>query len=62
MIQYTIRLYDHHAARNKGTILAIFGTFSRRSAEINLKTDDKTSTLFSVACNISTLHTWNNFV
>ena len=42
-------------SKNQGTVLAIFGTFSRKSSKIDLK-DDKTSILFTVSCNISTLH------
>ena len=70
MVQYTIfetvllyllkliHLYEHQQ-ETKVPILAIFSSFSRKSAEVNVK-DDKT--LFAVTCNISTMHTENNFL
>ena len=72
MVQYTIfktvMLYLLNvypslctSARNQGTFLVILGTLSRKSSDITLK-DDKTSILFTSTCNISTLHTGNNFV
>ena len=54
-----IHLYEH-LQETKVPFLAIFGTFSWKSSEINLK-DDKTSILFTVTCHISTLHTENDF-
>ena len=57
-----IRLYEHDGPQHtKVPLLAIFGTFSQKSAEIKIK-DDKTLILFTVTCKISTLHTGNNVV
>ena len=55
-----IRLYEHQQ-ETKVPFLAIFGTFSRKSSEIDL-TDDKTSILFTYTCNISPLHIRNDFL
>ena len=72
MVQYTIyktvllyllkfiRLYEHQQ-ETKVSFVAIFGTLAKNRQKIIYK-DDKTSIIFTVTCNISTLHTWNNFV
>ena len=57
VLLYLLKVYPslRTSARNQGTILA------SRSSEIDQK-DDKTSCLFPVTCNISTVHTGNNFL
>ena len=72
MVQYTIfktvllyllKVYPSlgASARNLGTFLAIIGTFSRKSSEINIK-NEKTSILFTVTRNISALHTGSHLL
>ena len=48
------------SARNLGTLLDIFGTFSRKVSGINIKKMKKKSIIlnrFTVTCNITVLHT-----
>ena len=71
MVQYTIFntvllyllficLYEHQQ-ETKVSFLAIFGTFSRNSSEINIK-NGKTSILLNVTSNISASHTGSNLL
>ena len=53
-LRILIHLYKHQQ-ETKVPFLAICGTFSRKLLEIH-QNDNRTSILFTVACNISTLY------